>query len=250
MFRDPLPAAADYEGLYRDGSGEVWEPDGDRQDFRLIRERLAGMDAAVDVLDLGCYTGRLLASLPAGRALYGVELNREAARIASGRGVQVIGQRFEDLSGLGRTFDVIVACDVIEHVMNPLEFLAQVRTRLRANGRLILTTGDADAWLWRLSGARYWYCSYPEHISFIGRSWLRSLPGQVGLRVSYLRTFNYRHASFNASALRTLAGASVHACVPRLYRRVRGVIRAGAPTEAPPGCGATRDHVLCVLSLT
>ncbi len=248
MFRHPLLSAVDYEQLYSDGSGEVWEADGERQDFRLISERVAEINATADVLDLGCYTGHLLTSLPGGCALHGVELNREAASIAAGRGVQVIARRFEDLAGIGRAFDIIIACDVIEHVTDPLAFLAQVRTHLRANGHLILTTGDADAWLWRLSGARYWYCAFPEHISFIGRAWLRSLPARVGLRVAHLRTFNYRHARFNVSALRTLASASAYACMPRLYRYLRGVIREGTATDTPPGCGATRDHVLCVLS--
>ena len=43
----------------------------------------------------------------------------------------------------GRTFDVITACDVIEHVENQGRLLRNVRRHLTAGGRLILTTPNA-----------------------------------------------------------------------------------------------------------
>jgi SAM-dependent methyltransferase len=201
------------------------------------------------VLDVGCYNGSLLASLPGSHGLYGIEANQAAARAATLRGIEIIANDFEALEQLDYRFDLITACDVIEHVPNPLAFLAGLRGLLSEGGRVVLTTGDSDAWLWRLAGANYWYCYFPEHISFVGRRWLQRVPPRIGLHLDQITKFNYRDHSLRLRALRPLLGAGLYALAPSLYETLYRRFRSkSAIPFAPPGCGATRDHVYCVLT--
>jgi SAM-dependent methyltransferase len=249
VFRDPLLPMSRYEELYRNGSSEVWELGNDRKDFELVRQYLAADGAAVNVLEIGCYTGTLLQSLPKRLRLHGVELNEAAARIAASRGVEIVAASAAELPGISAKFDAIIACDVIEHLENPLAFLEQLRSRLTPQGRLLITTGNSDAWLWNLLGARFWYCCFPEHISFIGTRWLHSMSERVGLRVAQMVPFNYEFDTVTPGSVRTLANTLLYASAPRVYRRLRRSLR-GETSQGyvPPGCGATRDHMFCVLS--
>jgi SAM-dependent methyltransferase len=245
-FRDPLLATSRYEDLYRKGSAELWESQSVRQDFRLVQLEMADDAPGMNVLDIGCYTGRLLASLPKRYRLHGVEPNEAAARIAVSRGIRIVAETVSELSLLSDKFDAIIACDIIEHLVDPLAFLGQLRAHLAPNGRLLLSTGNTDAWLWRLFGSNYWYCSFPEHISFIGRRWLQLMAGRVGLQVTRMTEFNYCYSGFNSAALRKLVGAMIYGCNPPFYRRMRERLPGGAFTA--PGSGASKDHLFCVMS--
>jgi SAM-dependent methyltransferase len=249
MFRHPLLPIERYRALYSQAGADVWESDFERRDFALVRQCLAKQGAGAGVLDIGCYTGSLLWSLPRHFRLYGVELNQAAARIAASRGIDIVAGEVHALSGTHAKFDVIIACDVIEHMRNPLDFLGQLRARLEPHGRILISTGNADAWLWNALGARFWYCSFPEHISFIGQRWLHSMVGRVGLRLTQLVKFNYRFAAPGPAVVRSLMSTCLFACSPGLYRRLQRAVRGEhAGALIPPGCGATKDHVFCVLT--
>jgi SAM-dependent methyltransferase len=233
LFRTPTLGDDDYLSLYAQGSAEIWEPRDAREDFRLVRSRVR--DAPLDVLDVGCYTGHLLTMLPESCRLHGVEPNAAAAAKAESRGVRVVARHWQQLESAGRDFDLITACDVIEHVANPLAFLELLASCLREGGQIIITTGNADAWMWRLLGSRFWYCYYPEHISFIGPRWLALIGARASLRVSELQFFSH---------------SRLPAPVPRLKAMVRtGLAWSTTPSRSgrPLGAGLSKDHLLCVL---
>jgi SAM-dependent methyltransferase len=245
VFRHPLLSPAHYEALYEAGSLGLWDGVAAREDFRLIRDRLASLDGQViDALDVGCYTGQLLLSFPKSLRLYGVEPNREAAEVSRSKGVEIIAGTVEGLENVDRRFDVITACDVIEHVANPLTFLDQLARKLKAEGRLFVTTGNCDSWFWRFAGARFWYSYFAEHISFIGERWLRTMPGRIGLELVDFRRFNYLGGNLRVSRL---AAASLYRFSPSLYKSLRNVMLPPTTDLIPVGCGATRDHMLFVL---
>src|SRR5882757_3638457 len=234
-FRHPLLEPNEYDRLYRDGAADLWDgATTHRQDFNLVREYIAGLAGNPDVLDVGCYTGQLLTSLPGQARLFGIEPNTAAALRATQRGVQIVAADFEHLPKLDRRFDVITACDVIEHVRDPLQFLRSVRSRLKPGGTVLLTTGNCDAWLWRMLGSSYWYCYFPEHISFIGTRWLEVMPREVGLRKVRSVAFGNGFRPFSAAALRSFAGACLYACAPGPFRKLRGRLGSGRPDLNPP----------------
>jgi SAM-dependent methyltransferase len=252
LFRTPIFDDDAYLSLYAQGSPEVWEPRDDREDFRLIRSRVG--DAPLDVLDVGCYTGHLLATLPKPCRLYGVEPNAAAAAIAESRGVRVIAGHWHQLASAGQRFDLITACDVIEHFGNPLAFLQGLASLLREDGRLIITTGNAEAWLWRLLKARFWYCQYAEHISFIGPGWLARMGGRASLQVTELQSFSHSRLPPPVrrikTLLRTVRAFSTGTSLPRRRHAAADAADAANAADADPGplgAGLTKDHILCVL---
>jgi len=117
VFRHPLLGDDVYERLYRAGGLGVWDSEQRREDFQLIQRYLRRWDGlAKDVVDIGCYTGHLLALLPKSFRLFGVEPNLEASTVAATRGVTVIAATVDDFALASAHYDLIMACDVIEHV--------------------------------------------------------------------------------------------------------------------------------------
>jgi SAM-dependent methyltransferase len=250
VFRHPVLTDDDYARLYREGTAEVWAVSRqDREDFKLVAEYLTRVNGSkgADILDVGCYTGQLLTSLPALYRKYGVEPSVAAARIASERGAVIVADTVRHLGGLTQQFDIITACDVIEHVIDPVAFLATLSDRIRENGRILISTGNADAWLWRVAGSRFWYCYYPEHISFVGPRTLPAVAARCGLELADLISFNYTRWG-SLPRVRALAGALLYGASPAVYHFLRGRARDDISQFNPPGCGATRDHLLCVFS--
>jgi len=236
VFRSPVLDDAAYAALYAAGGTEVWDQQAGREDFRRVRQALG--DAPQDVLDVGCYTGDLLATLPAACRRFGVEANPAAAARAAARGIGIVATDWQVLDADPRRYDAIVSCDVIEHVARPQDFLAVLARCLRPGGRLLLTTGDAEAWPWRLAGARFWYAHFPEHVSFVGPRWLRRTAPACGLRVQRLAPF--WHGGEPRPAVRARALLSTLA-----WRLAPAAWAGGRPRLL--GGGIAPDHLFVVL---
>jgi SAM-dependent methyltransferase len=243
LFRSPLLAEGTYETLYRNGGLDVWDVEADREDFRLIREMLEPFEGQeLKVLDFGCYTGQLLVSLASSFRKFGIEPNRQAASIAADRGIQVVAATLDEIVGPSVKYDVILCCDVIEHVANPLELMTRLRAQLKEGGLLIVSTGNSDALLWRLTGSRFWYCQHAEHISFVGRRWIHRLQRQAGFEIQSVKRFNYRGGTIDPG--RALA-ALLFRMSPTTYRLLRKSFGSAKHPDGVPGNGATMDHILC-----
>jgi len=86
----------------------------------------------------------------------------------------------EELLALDGSFDVVTAIEVLEHTIDPLAELRQMRRLLRPGGLLFLTTGNAAAFADRLER---WSYIVPEiHVSFFEPSTLAYALAQTGFR--------------------------------------------------------------------
>jgi SAM-dependent methyltransferase len=70
-----------------------------------------------------------------------------------------------DLESIG-TFDVVIALDVIEHVLNPEDFLRRIHRLLNAGGRVILHTPNTRGLRARIHGGR-WNMLIPAYHFFL-----------------------------------------------------------------------------------
>ena len=242
VFRHPILELDRYNALYAAAPLGVWSDTGEeRTDQVLVLDYIrAAFPHPARILDVGCYDGDLLAKLPPRMERYGVERSAVAAARAHARGVTIIGHDLYDIADESTRFDVIVAMDVVEHTVNPREFILRLMERLTPTGRLLLTSGDADNPVWNRARANYWYCANPEHISFIGHRWLKHLQRSGVAQIVHAQNFRYtrippRHSTAKRALVRLLGllpGAirtswTLHLCADHLFVVLQ--------RKAPPG---------------
>jgi SAM-dependent methyltransferase len=100
----------------------------------LVQELAGG--AALDVLDVGCGTGKAArAFAAAGCRVLGVEVDERMAEVARASGLDVELARFEAWEPSGRSFDLVVSGQAW-HWLDPAVAPARAAEVLRAGGRL------------------------------------------------------------------------------------------------------------------
>jgi 2-polyprenyl-3-methyl-5-hydroxy-6-metoxy-1,4-benzoquinol methylase len=93
------------------------------------------------ILDLGCGEGQNSAFLvKAGHQVFGIDLDKKAIKIAKEKGIKA---RYWDIEKKlpyrGRSFDIILAIDVLEHLFNLEAIIWDISRLLRKNGCFILS---------------------------------------------------------------------------------------------------------------
>ena len=113
------------------------------------------------------------------------------------------------------TFDVITAIEMLEHALDPIVVLREIRDLLKPGGVLVLTTGNAEPHSPDLT--RWAYTSVPDvHVGFFEPATLASALERAGLeplwpgwvegyddviRFKVLKSLHIRHASIAERAL-------------------------------------------------
>ena len=253
-FRSPLLPKATLDALYRDAAPGQWQydPEG-RRDWTITARYLEERYGGGAVLDVGCFDGAFLERLGAGWDRFGIEINEDAVRRARARGADVLATDVEALGELTQTFDAVVAFDLAEHVPDPRALLERMAARLKPGGVVILGTGNTQAPSWRLMGSRYWYCSIPEHLAFIGEAWCRTSAEALGLSLVLLRRYSHapvRPFSKRASELgKNLLCRFAPGAFGALRTRGWGGIDVSADEglrRYPPEWMTAKDHLIAI----
>lgn len=246
-FRAPAYSEAEYETLYARASDQVWVSAGLRRDQLMVRDCVNGHAAGGSVLDVGCYDGSLLAALGPSWQKFGVEASAQAAKVAGERGFTILAKRFRDLAALSQRFEVITAVDVIEHVLDPRAFLEALAQRLVPGGLLVISTGSLDAPAWRLAGASYWYCTIPEHISFVSPAWAAQVADGLNLQAPTVQRFAYRDKGVPGAAsarMRFIKDAGAYRLKSWLANLVPGLFGRHVHCYTFGDPGLFTDHVV------
>lgn len=197
LARYPILSVTEYNALYAQASSDLWSSSNTnlRPDQAIAKNIVVNrFKNGCNVLDVGCYTGALLSSLPSQYIKYGIEMSKEAANASAKLGINIIGADLYNIS-TELKFDLIIAIDVIEHTQNPAEFLKKLSSMLSDDGEIIISTGNSDCWLWKKLKNNFWYSQFYEHISFIGVAWLKKFCMDNNFEVTNIFTFNYNRIS-------------------------------------------------------
>lgn len=136
------------------------------------------VDYGVGPWGFGCVFPRLQEC----RYAIGIDISEQAIRMSeeiSRTGNFPYGQNFRYLTSLGNkidledaSVDIFFAGEAIEHVDDVVAFLDEAHRILKPEGLIILTTPNADAYLYKIHNERY--CFNAEHISLMSFSELQS----------------------------------------------------------------------------
>jgi len=133
------------------------------------------------LLDVGCATGDFMESArAAGFEAEGLELSSWSCDVARRRGFTVHQKTLARFAHDSRArFDVVSLIGVIEHLPEPRAEMGHLATLVKPGGMIVVWTGDADAWLPRLLGRRWWYWQ-GQHIQYFTHASLTRLARDAG----------------------------------------------------------------------
>jgi 2-polyprenyl-3-methyl-5-hydroxy-6-metoxy-1,4-benzoquinol methylase len=132
--------------------------------------------AGKTVLDVGCVEHEASSEasewwlhrrlVESAKSVLGIDIVEAEVEKLRKRGYNIICADATTAS-MGRTFDVVVAGEIIEHVVNPGALLMNLRRHLNEDGRLVLTTPHTfyflnvltDLFSWQ---KRFWH---PDHVA-------------------------------------------------------------------------------------
>jgi 2-polyprenyl-3-methyl-5-hydroxy-6-metoxy-1,4-benzoquinol methylase len=153
----PRPSREEHEEFYRSNYRLEYKrrrlpsPRQQLRAARAARERLPWFLAAAvegtDVLEIGCGYGHFLRLVAdRGHKTLGLEPDPACAQFArQAFGLEVETGFAERLAIAGRRFGCICAFHVIEHVLDPVEFLLRLHDFAAPDARLLLETPDVEA---------------------------------------------------------------------------------------------------------
>jgi SAM-dependent methyltransferase len=136
------------------------------------------------LLDIGCNEGRGLEIYRAnGFAAEGLELNRNAARLARSRGFVVHESDVADFAP-AEPFHRAVLSNVLEHALDPRAMLRHVHRILAPGGEVWISLPNAESWLAAAFGREWINWHVPFHITHFTASRLSSLLEECSFAVA------------------------------------------------------------------
>jgi ubiquinone/menaquinone biosynthesis C-methylase UbiE len=117
-----------------------------------IRDRIT-IPSDGHILEVGCGTAEFGSVLmhEYGSHVYGIDRNIVAVSIARKKGIQALKGDVEKTWPFeNRKFDVVIASQIIEHIVNPDNLFTESQRVLKRNGLLIIATPNLAAWFNRV----------------------------------------------------------------------------------------------------
>jgi SAM-dependent methyltransferase len=125
-----------------------------------------------------------------------VEFSEYAAEKLRARGFEVWRGRVVDpeiLENCRGKYDLVYATEVIEHDLEPREFLQAVYAMLKPGGRAAFTTGNLDGWMSRWHKADWYYLDPPAHVSYYTARSARKAMADAGFKNFGVTRYGFRH---------------------------------------------------------
>lgn len=184
--------------------------------WRVVRQVSSLEETGESVADLGCGDGTLAWELArqGWRKVHGFDVSESRVALAARRFPEA---QFTSAPFPGslppNSLDMVVSDNVLEHVPDPVSFVASIRGALRASGRTVLITPNMESGNYRLLG-RMWTpeLSPHTHIFLFTHEALARLLAQCGFEVERQGSFHvpsYPFSEWRRILLRGMAKEAV-----------------------------------------
>jgi 2-polyprenyl-3-methyl-5-hydroxy-6-metoxy-1,4-benzoquinol methylase len=154
------------------------EAEGRAKNFKTLLKRLKRLNPGKTLLDIGAASGIFLdLALQEGYDIDGIEPSAYLVKEAGKRyGLHLFKGTLENyIQGKpGKTFSVITLLDIIEHLVEPEDFMIKLDHLIEDHGFLVIVTPDIDSLAARITGRRWWHFRI-AHINFFNRGSLEYL---------------------------------------------------------------------------
>lgn len=182
IFANPIPVEISSGSFYNETHAPFYlSPDKLESDYASVRfERelrlFRQFCKSGNVLDVGCSTGAFLFQLqnhfPGNYEVLGTDVSQPALEYAKSRGVKIVSGSFLDFDFGQRHFDAITFWAVMEHLINPKQFLEKAASLLHSGGHCFVLVPNMKSLAVRILGKKYRYI-LPEHLNYFTPSALK-----------------------------------------------------------------------------
>lgn len=133
--------------VYERWKGYAFDPMREEINIRdqKVRDLITVEGSQKDILDVGCADGIILEPFIKDNNIVGMEISESLSRKARKKGMKVLqidiekGFPFPD-----KNFDIVVATQIMEHIVNTDFFLAECNRVLRKNGAIIVSVPNIN----------------------------------------------------------------------------------------------------------
>lgn len=199
VYANPAPREM-ASGTYYDEQGESFylsaaklEADYARVRFQRELRFFRRHCPAGKVLDVGCSSGAFLYHLKnistGGYEVLGTDVSGAPLDYAESRGVPVVRGDFLKLSHPS-DFDAITFWAVIEHLLEPRQFLVHARELLREHGLCFVLVPNLRSLAMRVLGAKYRYV-YAQHLNYFTAETLKRMGVEAGFDLVAMRSTHF-----------------------------------------------------------
>jgi 2-polyprenyl-3-methyl-5-hydroxy-6-metoxy-1,4-benzoquinol methylase len=143
------------------------------------------------LLEVGCGSGMYLDLMRAlgWRRVVGVDISAPAiARAKETLGLEAYSGELRDVGFDDESFDAVSLSHVLEHVAEPMAFLAELRRIVKPNGRIAIIVPNAESLAARRFGADWFHLDAPRHMVNFTRHSLGLALARAGFHVEKLLT--------------------------------------------------------------
>jgi len=175
-----------------------------RVEFKIGEFELPRIEKIIDmvptnkrILDIGCYDGTISQLIKEkNNVVIGLDMSMNALNMAKKKGIECVSSNADNLPFKDKSFDIVVASEIIEHIFDTGKFLDEINRILKSNGELILTTPNLallDNRLRLLLGLQPHYCEIElegnaGHIRCFTKKSLKRLIEKHGFIVEKIRS--------------------------------------------------------------
>jgi 2-polyprenyl-3-methyl-5-hydroxy-6-metoxy-1,4-benzoquinol methylase len=225
----------------------------DRPAFELAAGVITEALSSGSLLDVGCYEGAFLESLPDDFSKYGIEPSDEGRHMANQRGIEMVGRSLSQIEVDRAMFHCITLLDVFEHLPRPMDSFKTLVNLLLPGGLVVVATGNTDTFLWRMMRRDYWYY-FPEHVSFANPRWFVWAAAELHMKIVMIKRFSHVTGSF-IKKWRQIAHCLAYSALKgiRPFERVHRLASAFYPFSkarqwaSAPLADLVSDHMIVVL---